>query len=76
MTINPAWFGAGGVCAAAGLFASGERWRMASQIFGPTLRQFDDPSRMAITFDDGPNPGVTPAALEVLRRYGRQLHFF
>ncbi|MGB8800444.1 MAG: polysaccharide deacetylase family protein [Candidatus Acidiferrales bacterium] len=75
MTINPAWFGAGGVCAAAGLFAWGAV-APRSQIFGPTLRWLDDVSRMAITFDDGPNPGVTPSLLELLERYKVTATFF
>ena len=75
MTINPVWFAAGGVCAAGGLFA----WAAlapASQIFGPTLRRLDDASRMAITFDDGPNPVVTPGILELLQRYNATATFF
>src|SRR5208282_4033549 len=75
MTINPAWFGAGGVCAVGGLFAWGAV-AASAQIFGPTLRRLDDGSRMAITFDDGPNPGVTPGILELLERYGATATFF
>ena len=75
MTINPAWFGVGGVCAAAGLYAWGAVAPDA-QIFGPTLRRLDDGSRMAITFDDGPNPVVTPGVLELLERYRATATFF
>jgi peptidoglycan/xylan/chitin deacetylase (PgdA/CDA1 family) len=75
MTINPAWFAAGGVCAAGGLFAWGALapW---SQLFGDTLRRLDDASCMAITFDDGPNPAVTPGVLELLARYNAAASFF
>src|SRR5271156_3025952 len=75
MTINPAWFGVGGVCAAAGLYAWGAVAPEA-QIFGPTLRRLDDGSRMAITFDDGPNPAVTPGVLELLERNRATATFF
>jgi len=75
MTINPAWFGAGGLCAAGGLFAWGAV-AAGSQIFGPTLRRLDDASRMAITFDDGPNPTVTPGVLKLLDRYNVTATFF
>jgi peptidoglycan/xylan/chitin deacetylase (PgdA/CDA1 family) len=75
MAINPVWFAAGGVCAAGGLFAWGAL-APASQIFGPTLRRLDDASRMAITFDDGPNPIVTPGILELLQRYNATATFF
>lgn len=75
MTINPAWFAAGGACAAGGLFAWGAL-APASQIFGQTLRRLDDASRMAITFDDGPNPSVTPKVLELFERYNAKATFF
>jgi peptidoglycan-N-acetylglucosamine deacetylase len=75
MTINPAWFGAGGVCAAGGLFAWGAVAH-GSQIFGPTLRRLDDASRMAITFDDGPNPSVTAGVLELLAQHNATATFF
>src|SRR5277367_1506625 len=75
MTINPAWFAAGCVCAAGGLFAWGAL-APASQIFGRTLRRLDDASRMAITFDDGPNPSVTPKVLELFERYDAKATFF
>ncbi len=46
--------------------------RFSGQLYGSS----NDPSRMAITFDDGPNPAVTPGALELLRRYGATATFF
>jgi peptidoglycan-N-acetylglucosamine deacetylase len=75
MTINPSWFAAGGVGAAAGLFAWGAVAH-GSQIFGPTLRRLDNASRMAITFDDGPNPAATPGVLGLLERYNATATFF
>jgi peptidoglycan/xylan/chitin deacetylase (PgdA/CDA1 family) len=75
MTINPAWFAAGGACAASGLFAWGAVAH-GSQLFGRTLRHLDDASCMAITFDDGPNPAVTPGVLELLERYNAKATFF
>jgi peptidoglycan-N-acetylglucosamine deacetylase len=75
MTINPAWFAAGGVCAAGGLFAWGAL-APGSQLFGRTLRRLDNASSMAITFDDGPNPTVTPGVLEILARNNATATFF
>src|ERR1700683_24399 len=75
MTINPVWFAAGGVSAAGGGFAWCALSR-ATPIFWPTLRRLDDASRMAITFDDGPNPVVTPGILELLERYNATATFF
>ncbi|HXN27423.1 MAG TPA: polysaccharide deacetylase family protein [Candidatus Acidoferrales bacterium] len=75
MTINPAWFAAGGACAAGGLLAWGAL-APGSQLFGRTLRRLDDTSSMAITFDDGPNPAVTPRVLEILARQNATATFF
>jgi peptidoglycan/xylan/chitin deacetylase (PgdA/CDA1 family) len=75
MAINPAWFVAGGVCAAAGLCAWGATVP-SSQLFGRTIRHTGDASCMALTFDDGPNPTVTPALLDLLGRYEARATFF
>jgi peptidoglycan/xylan/chitin deacetylase (PgdA/CDA1 family) len=51
----------------------------ASQLFGPALRRLPtDGSRkqIALTFDDGPNPGMTPRLLELLERYNAKATFF
>jgi peptidoglycan-N-acetylglucosamine deacetylase len=75
MQIHPAWLAAGGVCAAGGIFA----WAVvapSSQIFGPTVRRLSDPSAIALTFDDGPNPAITPKLLDVLDRYEAKASFF
>ena len=75
MLINPVWFAAGGVCAAGGIFAWGAAapW---SQLFGPTIRHVHDPSSIAITFDDGPNPTITPKLLDLLDRHDAKVTFF
>ena len=75
MLINPAWFAAGGVCAASGTFAWGAAapW---SQLFGPTIRHVSDDTSIAITFDDGPNPTVTPKLLDLFDRYNAKATFF
>jgi peptidoglycan-N-acetylglucosamine deacetylase len=75
MTIHPAWFAAGGVCAAGGLLSWGA-FAPGSRIFGPTLRRLDDRSRMAVTFDDGPNPAMTPGLLDLLERNNATATFF
>lgn len=67
--------GAGGACAASGSFA----WAAVapvSQIFGPTIRRTGDDSTVALTFDDGPNPAVTPALLDLLERRQVRATFF
>jgi peptidoglycan-N-acetylglucosamine deacetylase len=73
--MNPAWFAASGVCAASGIFAWGAVAK-SSQLFGPTIHRISDPSSIAITFDDGPNPAVTPQLLDLLERHNAQATFF
>lgn len=67
---------AGGVVAAAGLLAHGSLYRN-SVVFGPVLAHLPgDARRVALTFDDGPNPGATPRILEALEREGVRATFF
>jgi peptidoglycan/xylan/chitin deacetylase (PgdA/CDA1 family) len=48
----------------------------SSQFYGPTLRRLPNNKQIALTFDDGPNPCVTPALLELLQRHAAQATFF
>jgi peptidoglycan/xylan/chitin deacetylase (PgdA/CDA1 family) len=71
----PALVGAGGLCAGAGLLS----WAAvapSAQVFGRTLRNTGDPSTIALTFDDGPNPSVTPALLDLLDAHNASATFF
>jgi peptidoglycan/xylan/chitin deacetylase (PgdA/CDA1 family) len=66
---------AGVVCASAGIFA----WAAvapSSQLFGPTIRGTTDASSVALTFDDGPNPAVTPELLRLLDQNDVKATFF
>jgi len=47
-----------------------------SQWFGPTLHHTHSARRLALTFDDGPNPAITPKLLELLARYQAKATFF
>lgn len=52
-----------------------------SRLVGRNVRRLDDlgvvaADGVALTFDDGPDPEVTPAVLEILERYGAQASFF
>jgi peptidoglycan-N-acetylglucosamine deacetylase len=47
-----------------------------AQVFGRTLRITGDPSTLALTFDDGPNPSVTPGLLDLLELQGARATFF
>jgi peptidoglycan-N-acetylglucosamine deacetylase len=65
----------GSAVAAAGTAAWGavSPW---SELYGPTVRRTSSPRKVALTFDDGPNPAVTPQLLELLDRYSVRATFF
>lgn len=75
MELLPACIAAGALAAASGAFAWGA-FAASSQLFGPTIRRTGDSSTLALTFDDGPNPAVTPALLDLLDRHGVKATFF
>jgi len=66
---------AGGAAAAAGLAAWGAV-APSSQFFGPTIRHTSSARKIALTFDDGPNPAVTPRLLELFERHSVPATFF
>jgi len=47
-----------------------------AQIFGPTTFRTDAAGKLALTFDDGPNPAITPKLLDLLARYNAKASFF
>ncbi len=47
-----------------------------SQLFGKVLVAGPSPNQIALTYDDGPNPGVTERLLEVLARHNVRATFF
>jgi peptidoglycan/xylan/chitin deacetylase (PgdA/CDA1 family) len=51
-----------------------------SRLLGPNLRRLPDRyvarGEIALTFDDGPDPGATPEVLEILDRRGAKATFF
>jgi peptidoglycan/xylan/chitin deacetylase (PgdA/CDA1 family) len=74
--VNP-WIVAAPVLAAAGagMTAYAARYPHA-QLFGPVISRTNSPRKLAITFDDGPNPAMTPKCLELLARYNARATFF
>ncbi len=48
----------------------------SSQIYGPVLTAPRQPGKVALTFDDGPNPTATPELLELLAAHGVRATFF
>src|SRR6266403_4754687 len=47
-----------------------------SQLFGTTICRTPAPPLLALTFDDGPNPAITPALLDLLHKYNAKATFF
>src|SRR5580692_7832003 len=75
--MNP-WIIAGPTALAAGvagIAAYGAAYPR-SQLFGKTLCRTNSPRKLAITFDDGPNPAITPKLLDFLDHYNAKATFF
>jgi peptidoglycan-N-acetylglucosamine deacetylase len=47
-----------------------------SQLFGSTVYQTDRARKLALTFDDGPNPAITPKLLDLLDHHQAKATFF
>lgn len=47
-----------------------------AQVFGPTVFCTNNPRKLALTFDDGPNPAITPQLLDLLDRHHAKATFF
>lgn len=71
----PGVVAASGICTAGGILS----WAAiapSAELFGRTICRTGDASAVALTFDDGPNPSVTPALLDLLERYDVRASFF
>lgn len=74
--MNPWVIGAGSAAiAGAGLTAWGALYPGA-QVFGPTIRHTPRANQLALTFDDGPNPAITPKLLGLLEKHRVRATFF
>jgi peptidoglycan-N-acetylglucosamine deacetylase len=64
-----------GAVAAAGVVAWGAvaPW---SELYGPTVRHTSSSRKIALTFDDGPNPAATPQLLDLFDRFQVRATFF
>jgi len=63
------------VLATGGVAAYGAFFPRA-QLFGDTICRTNSTRKLAITFDDGPNPAITPKLLDLLDRYEAKATFF
>jgi peptidoglycan-N-acetylglucosamine deacetylase len=75
---SPAWpWALGGVALNQAVLLGAGMWPR-STLLGPNLRRLPPTGRaeVALTFDDGPDPEVTPRVLDLLDRYGARGSFF
>jgi len=63
------------LAAATGLVAYAGRYP-DSKIFGPAITHTNSARKLAVTFDDGPNPAMTPKLLDLLDRHKVRATFF
>jgi len=73
--MNPLSLAVPSVVTAVGAIAYGAAYPRA-QLFGKTICRTNSPRKLAITFDDGPNPAITPKLLDLLDRYNAKATFF
>lgn len=69
VSVPAAVLATGGVAAYGALFPR-------AQLFGPTICGTNGSRKLAITFDDGPNPAITPRLLDLLDRFQAKATFF
>lgn len=69
VSVPAAVLATGGVAAYAAAFPR-------AQLFGRTICRTNSPRKLALTFDDGPNPAATPRLLDLLDRYQAKATFF
>lgn len=74
--MNPWLIGVPAAVGLAGGVVSFAAVNARSQLFGETIYQTGASHELAITFDDGPNPAITPKLLDVLDRFEAKATFF
>jgi len=74
--MNPALIGLPAVAALSAAAVSYSAYHPRSQIFGATICYTASPQQFALTFDDGPNPAITPRLLDLLDQYHAKATFF
>jgi peptidoglycan/xylan/chitin deacetylase (PgdA/CDA1 family) len=74
--MNPWLVGVPAATAVLGAAAGFASVHPRSQLFGRTLCRTASQRQLAITFDDGPNPAITPKLLDLLDRFHARATFF
>jgi len=76
LSFIPLWGALPAAAAAGAGLAAWGAMHPAAQVFGPTIRRAGRANALALTFDDGPNPAITPRLLDLLGRNGVRATFF
>lgn len=74
--MNPWVIGAPAALAAAGGGLAYAAFHPRSELFGRNIHATSSAKKLAITFDDGPNPAITPKLLDLLDQYQAHATFF
>jgi len=74
--MNPWPIAVPAVAAAAAGVAAWGAMAPGAQLFGPTVRRTGRGNTLALTFDDGPNPAITPRLLDLLEQHHARATFF
>jgi peptidoglycan-N-acetylglucosamine deacetylase len=74
--MNPWLIGAPAATVLAGGVVSFAAVNARSQLFGTTIHRTSSSKQLAITFDDGPNPAITPKLLDLLDQFEAKATFF
>jgi peptidoglycan/xylan/chitin deacetylase (PgdA/CDA1 family) len=74
--MNPALIAVPATAALSGAAVSYAAFYPRSQIFGTTICRTVSAQQLALTFDDGPNPVITPRLLDLLDQFNARATFF
>jgi peptidoglycan-N-acetylglucosamine deacetylase len=74
--MNPWLVAAPAVAAAAAGVSAFAAIHPRSELFGSHIHSTAAPKKLAITFDDGPNPAITPKLLDLFDKYNAHATFF
>jgi peptidoglycan/xylan/chitin deacetylase (PgdA/CDA1 family) len=74
--MNPWWIAAPTIVTGMAGMTAYAAVHARSQLFGRALCTTNAPRKLALTFDDGPNPSVTPKLLDLLDRHKVKATFF
>jgi peptidoglycan/xylan/chitin deacetylase (PgdA/CDA1 family) len=74
--VNPWLIGSGAAAVAAAGACAYAAFHPRSELFGRHIHATNSAGKLAITFDDGPNPAITPQLLDLLQKYDARATFF